>query len=137
MGQMSCERDIAAQREGGVFHPELKVLAATQGFRGTVNDKTIVKFDGLISAIHEGTRYANVEFDLCGSNGELIRERGLYVIVDGGYHKWRCLQCPSKSSISAEMTWSSWLESVRKDVECTFGTLKGRFRCLTLPCASV
>lgn len=47
-----------------------------------MNDKTIVKFDGLISAIHDGTRYANVEFDLCGSNGELIRERGLYVIVD-------------------------------------------------------
>ena len=26
-----------------------------------------------------------------------------------------------------------WLESVRKDVECTFGILKGRFRCLKLP----
>ena len=29
--------------------------------------------------------------------------------------------------------WSKWVESVRKDVECTFGILKGRFRCLKLP----
>lgn len=29
--------------------------------------------------------------------------------------------------------WSKWIESVRKDVECTFGILKGRFRCLKLP----
>jgi len=25
-----------------------------------------------------------------------------------------------------EMRWSKWLESMRKDVECAFGILKGR-----------
>ena len=29
-----------------------------------------------------------------------------------------------------ETRWSRWLESMRKDVECTFGILKGRFRIL-------
>lgn len=29
--------------------------------------------------------------------------------------------------------FSKWLESVRKDVECFFGRLKGRFRLLKLP----
>jgi hypothetical protein len=58
----------------------------------------------------------------------------MYLIVDGGYHKWRCLQCPLKhSAIHREMLWSKWLETVRKDVECVFGVLKGRFRCLKLP----
>jgi len=29
-----------------------------------------------------------------------------------------------------EIRWSEWLESMRKDVECTFGILKGRWRIL-------
>jgi hypothetical protein len=29
-----------------------------------------------------------------------------------------------------EIRWSKWLESMRKDVECTFGILKGRWRIL-------
>ena len=56
------------------------------------------------------------------------------MIVDGGYHKWKCLQCSIKyTSIPKNSLWSKWVESVRKDVECTFGILKGRFRCLKLP----
>ncbi|CAN0479277.1 unnamed protein product, partial [Discosporangium mesarthrocarpum] len=45
--------------------------------------------------------------------------------------QWRCLMCPFKaSSTQAQLEWSNWLESVRKDVECYFGRLKGRFRTL-------
>jgi hypothetical protein len=29
-----------------------------------------------------------------------------------------------------EIRWSKWIESLRKDVECTFGILKGRWRIL-------
>lgn len=32
-----------------------------------------------------------------------------------------------------EKRWSEWLESVRKDIECTFGILKGRFRLFDQP----
>ncbi|CAM9487944.1 unnamed protein product [Discosporangium mesarthrocarpum] len=42
--------------------------------------------------------------------------------------------CPFKaSSTQAQLEWSNWLESVRKDVERYFGRLKGRFRVLKLP----
>ena len=63
-----------------------------------------------------------------------LYETGLYLIVDGGYPKWKCLQCPLKhSSLPKVKLWSGWVESVRKDIECVFGILKGRFRCLKLP----
>ena len=39
--------------------------------------------------------------------------------------------CPIKMSpYRFERLWSEWVESVRKDVECLFGILKGRFRLL-------
>lgn len=111
-----------------------KIIAATQGHPGCRNDKTIVKFDGFITSIHDGERYADVPFYMHDQDGNKIEEKGLYVIVDGGYHKWRCLQCPLKhTSIPKDALWSKWVESVRKDVECVFGILKGRFRCLKLP----
>ena len=41
---------------------------------------------------------------------------------------------PTKYPLNEEDTkWSKWLESVRNDVECFFGILKGRFRILKLP----
>ena len=39
------------------------------------------------------------------------------------------MKCPLTN---AEPNWSNTLESVRKDVECFFGVLKGRFRILKL-----
>ena len=40
-------------------------------------------------ASHEGKeRYANVEFDLIDEDGNIIKEKGAYLIVDGGYHKF-------------------------------------------------
>ena len=111
-----------------------KIIAATIGHPGCRNDKTIVKFDGFVTAIHDGKIYKDVPFNMVDCKGVVREEKGLYLIVDGGYHKWKCLQCPIKhTSIPKNSLWSKWVESVRKDVECTFGILKGRFRCLKLP----
>jgi len=44
-------------------------------------------------------------------------------MADGGYHRWRILQCPRPHDARPHMKhFSKGLESVRKDVECTFGT---------------
>lgn len=111
-----------------------RIIAATEGHPGARNDKTIVRFDGFVTQIHNGELYADVPYQLLDDHGNVTHEKGLYLIVDGGYHKWKCLQCPFKHTTkSAESLWSRWVESVRKDVECTFGILKGRFRCLKLP----
>lgn len=49
------------------------------------------------------------------------------------HEQWVTLIAPSKYPSSVdESDFSSMLESVRKDVECFFGILKGRFRILKL-----
>ena len=48
--------------------------------------------------------------------------------MDGGYLNWSSLICPFKNTMSVKDTrWSKWAESMRKDVECTFGILKGNY----------
>jgi hypothetical protein len=111
-----------------------KIMAVTRGFPGTMNDKTVVRFDGFVTSIRDKKAYAEVTFELLDKNGIAHLQKGVYLIVDGGYHQWRCLQCPYKHATEASaVQWSEWVESVRKDVECTFGILKGRFRSLKLP----
>lgn len=111
-----------------------KIIAVTHGFPGTRSDRTIVRFDGFVSDIHDGLKYEDVKYKINTIDGVEEEEKGAWLLVDGGYHKWRCLQCPLKhSAIPKEALWSEWAESVRKDVECVFGVLKGRFRCLKLP----
>lgn len=59
-------------------------------------------------------------------------QKGLYLICDGGYHRWTTLIPPYKHQTegSPEGKWSKHVESLRKDVECTFGILKKRFAIL-------
>ena len=55
----------------------------------------------------------------------------LYVICDNGYLRWSCTVPPfSVANERDQLRWSAWVESMRKDVECTFGILKGRWRIL-------
>ena len=105
------------------------IMAATKGFYGSYNDKTIVRYDSFVCDIHEKKIYADNEFVLHDQFGVPATYRGLYLICDGGYHKWRTLICPFKhcAGNKPKEIWSKMLESLRKDVECTFGILKGRF----------
>jgi len=44
---------------------------------------------------------------------------GVYVIVDGGYHKWKATMSASRHGSGESFTqWREQLESVRKDIEC-------------------
>lgn len=153
-----------------------RILSATPGFPGTCNDKTTVKFDGFVENMRDKGLYSDVTFNLYNEDGAVVTGTGAYLICDGGYHRWRILQCGEKhSSTPAEvrltvvsylikhaslhctpfvhrfsltrfslhhfslthfvwqLDWSKWVWSARKDVECTFGILKGRFRILKTP----
>jgi hypothetical protein len=103
----------------------------TCGFKGTTNDMTSSRYDTFIQAVNNGTLYANVEYQLLDIHGVPYTVKGCWILCDGGYHKWRAMQCPVKIPIyQNEKEWSEMMESMRKDVECAFGILKGRFRIL-------
>ncbi len=60
-------------------------------------------------------------------------EKGVYLICDNGYLWWPQLICPYMAEELCHTEagfFSSNIESVRKDVECTFGILKKRWRIL-------
>jgi hypothetical protein len=60
-----------------------------------------------------------------------VRYNGAWLLVDNGYLRWPTTIPPFKESIHYnDIRFSEWLESMQKDVECTFGILKGRFRIL-------
>ena len=62
---------------------------------------------------------------------KLVKYRGAWEIVDNGYLSWPTMIPPSKKPITyVEMRFSKWVKSLWKDVECTTGILKGRFRIL-------
>lgn len=105
--------------------------STTIGHYGTTSDKTIVKFDGFVNEVRFGELYTEAEFKLQVDEKRWVIEKGLYLLVDGGYHKWRIMQCPLKhTNEEDESRWSEFAESVRKDVECSFGILKKRFQIL-------
>jgi hypothetical protein len=110
-----------------------KATSCTAGAYGSVNDKTIVKFDGRIAKLRQGS-HGHVRYKLRTKKGEVITRKGVYVMVDSGYLEWEvtmaaCATNPSPGYVA----WRTKLMSVRKDVECFFGRLKSRFRILKLP----
>jgi hypothetical protein len=108
-----------------------KFQATTTGHYGAASDRTIVKFDGFVQQVRLDKKYTTAEFELQVGPKEWITEKGVYLLVDGGYHKWRIMQCPIKHTTDIDqIRWSEFAESIRKDVECSFGILKKRFQLL-------
>ena len=107
-----------------------KILGVTRSNWGTRNDKTIVRIDTYITDVHKGKVHSEIAYDVIVDE-EYQKMYGVYYLCDGGYHKWNCMMNPMKHTSSRhERLWSEWVESTRKDVECCFGILKGRFRFL-------
>lgn len=111
------------------------IMSATRGFFVIVNHLTSRLFchyknHGFVQELHERRFSADVPFFLYDKHGYIVEYLGPYLICDNGYHKWKCLICSFKHCYGDEPTeiWSKMVESLRKDVECTFGILKGRFR---------
>jgi hypothetical protein len=109
-----------------------QILSTTEGHPVTWNDKTLVRFDRFVMGLKKGKYHSNLHFKLYAydGNGNVIEWTycGAWHLVDNGYHNWGITIPPFKRSMDcAEICFFQWLESMCKDVECTFGILKGRW----------
>jgi hypothetical protein len=111
-----------------------QIICSTTGHPGSWNDKTLVLFDSFLSKLKNGLILQDNEFYLLERrDGSIVsvKYRGAWVVVDNGYLSWAITVPPyTHTQDRPEIRWSEWIESMRKDVECTFGILKGRWRIL-------
>jgi Plant transposon protein len=109
-----------------VVNHRRQIIASTVDYPGRWNDKTVVRLDGFVNDIQRGLYLKNNKFTLLDGEGNVKNYTGAWILVDGVYLNWSTLICPFKETISIkEQRWSRWAESMRIDVECTFGILKG------------
>lgn len=118
-----------------VVNHRREILSTTRGHPSRWNDKTLVRFDELATGLQNGDLESNFVFELWerGPDGTHRQQKytGCWLIVDNGYLNWGTTIPPMKVTVERkEIRFSKWLESLRKDVECTFGILKGRWRVL-------
>ena len=108
-----------------------RVLGVSPAQFGSRNDKHIVRLDDTVTSLRKDW-YKNVVWRHYDLHGNLSQSHGVYLICDGGYLRWKTLVCPfsNEPCTTRRGYFSSNLESVRKDVECTFGILKKRWRIL-------
>ena len=110
-----------------------QILACSEGSPARWNDIALATFDPLMQGLHEGSILQDVLFSLYvyNTDGVVVQHCycGRWLLVDNGYLAHSTTVCPFKTTKSrAEIRFSTWLESSRKDVECTFDILKGRWR---------
>ena len=109
------------------------IQSVSAGHPGSRNDKHIVRTDDSVMQLLEGNGWLQSKaWNSTGPNGKRLQFFGVFLICDGGYHRWPCLISPVKTGAAGSpvMKWSAKLESVRKDIEGVFGILKKRFRFL-------
>ena len=107
-----------------------RILSCTSGHPARWNDKTLLMYDYFAMSIMNG-ELQDHEFELYENSDTMKKYTGVWIVVDNGYLLWPILMPPVKNTSSRKaIRWSEWVESMRKDVECTFGILKGRFRIL-------
>ena len=91
-------------------------------------DQTMVSLDRLIFGVCDGCLLQDNDFELLDYD---CLGKVCMLLVDNGYLQWLCTVPPfTVTSDMDEIRWTKWLESMRKDVECTFGILKGRWQIL-------
>ena len=113
-----------------VVNHRRRILSSTGGHPARWNDKTIVLFDNFVNDIKSGNILADNEFELFEYDEDKVvttTYRGCWIQTDNGYLDWSITVPPYKYYETREqLRWSQWMESMRKDVECTFGILKKR-----------
>jgi hypothetical protein len=113
-----------------------RIYSCTHPFHGTCNDKVVASYDGFICNLknERNPLYSNRAFVLRNELGVAFEVQGVWLLCDGGYHKWRIMQSPPNLACSGkEVLFREVLESARKSTECLIGILKARFWAMKHP----
>lgn len=142
-----CPAGLLSQCKGKEGYPSLafevicshtkKILSVSPSYYGTMNDKTISRYDPGIQEIrfHNDLLTKHKWSSMTTERGGKKYHEGAYFICDGGYLEWEELIPPYKHQAETSIVgkWSKHVESMRKDIECVFGILKKRFLILKYP----
>ena len=79
-----------------------------------------------------GPLFCDARWAYYDKNARVRINKGAYLICDNGYLRWPTTICLFTwvDNASAEGYFTTHLEGIRKDIECTFGILKKRWRIL-------
>ena len=116
-----------------------QILHTTTGSPARWNDKTLAENDSFYQGVKKGEIGGDIEFELFYFDEvklEVAKQKysGVWLLADNGYNEESCAIPPYKTPLYTDQyVWSEWLESTRKDVERSFGILKGRFLIFTSP----
>ena len=135
---LSWKLPFTARTYNLVVNHRRRILGTTDGHPARWNDKSLVKFDTIAMDLHEGKGFLrDLQFELYDYSKESpdevikVKYKGAWLLCDNGYLNWGVTIPPMKNTDTrAQYRFSKWLESMRKDVECTFGIMKGRWRIL-------
>jgi hypothetical protein len=117
---------FAEKKDSVVSNHRRKILSISYLHPGTRNDKHIVKFDAAVSNLHDRNSFlGRQEWNVLTVDSS-ISCTGYYFICVGGYLQWPVLIYPIKygNEHGKERACGMMVESVRKEIECTFGILK-------------
>jgi hypothetical protein len=110
------------------------IISTTKGCPAAWNDKSVVKFDNFAMEVKKTNKYDHFSFMMYEKENGIIRKQkyiGGWFITDNGYQPWSIFVPPHKSWDNDDVIdFAEWIESMRKDVECSFGILKKRWRVL-------
>lgn len=116
-----------------IVNHKRKILSVSRPHPGSHNDKCIASMDPALHSIRTLQLFITFAWQACTAVGSATIH-GVYLICDGGYHFWRVLQrCNAVTSEPKQLFLMNRIASARKDVECTFGIMKSRFRILKTP----
>ena len=89
----------------------------------------IVKTDEYVHEVRSKRLFRDAHWSYYNHNGQVRQANGMHLICDNGYLRWPTTICPftRTSNSSPEGYFLTNIESVRKDVECTFGIIKKRW----------
>ncbi len=89
-----------------------------------MNDINITNVDPFMQELIAG-KYQDIGYDILNNDGTESRCYGAFLISDNGFVTSPTLIDPMKNRKNEDQFfWSEWLESVRNDMEFTFGILK-------------